>query len=197
MNKLHSTEYRQSYQRLYGIIGVLGMILPFLDVWKCGWHIPPSISESYYLGAIVPFVLILGSLGIIFFCNNGFDERDTIANRISGICALGVISFPCDSPKLLFGHIPFPAIHYVSASLLFTVFTYMCWFVFTELRSPKGWTHNKDKRNLIYRFCGFAIIIGMVLTVAKVISIFWGEVIMLEAFGIAYLLQWKLILKDK
>jgi hypothetical protein len=196
MNKLHSKEYQKSYQLLYGVIGVLGILLPILDVWKCGWVIPPSISESYYLGAIVPFVLILGSLGIIFFCNHGFDERDKWCNRISGLAALGVICFPCDSPKYIW-HMPFPAVHITSAIVFFTTCTYMCWFAFTNLRSAKGWTRTKDFRNIIYRFCGFAIIIGMVLTATGVVSLYYGEVLMLESFGLAYLIQGKVILKDR
>src|ERR1035437_1552383 len=102
---------QKSYYRLYRMIGYLGLLLIILDVWKCGWKIPPSISESYYLGAIVPFVVILGSMGIVFFCNLGFDWLDEVCNKISGLAAIGVISFPCDGKLGLF--------HYISAIALF------------------------------------------------------------------------------
>lgn len=179
----------RSWEKLSGVIGMLGMILPLLDCWKCGWKFPPSISESYYLGAIIPFTLVLGSIGIIFFCNDGFDNRDKWANRISGLAAIGVISFPCDSTNHLF-NIPFPIIHYMSAVLLFLTFSYMCIFVFTQVRSDKGYTSNKYNRNFIYIGCGSLILISLIL--AKLVNIYWSEVIMLEAFGVAYMVQGKL-----
>ena len=183
-----------SFKTLYLMIGILGAILPFLDVWKCGWHVPPSISESYYLGAIVPFVVIMGSLGIVFFCNKGYDTVDGWCNRIAGIAALGVISFPCDSPKYLANIIPYPGVHYVSAVILFLTFAYMCIFVFTELRSDKGWTKQKHIRNIIYRICGVMILAGMGIAYKNT---FWGEAWMTEFFAIGYLLQGRVAFKDK
>lgn len=180
----------RSWEKLSGVIGILGMVLPVLDYWKCGWNFPPSISESYYLGAIVPFTLILGSIGVIFFCNEGFDVQDKWCNRVSGLTALGVISFPCDSSNHLFNLIPFPAIHYISAIILFLTFSYMCIFVFTQDRNGLGNTSNKRIRNILYVIFGIIILIGMVL--AKLVNIYWGEVLMLEAFGFAYMVQGKL-----
>lgn len=176
------------------MIGILGILLPILDVWKCGWNVPPSISESYYLGAIVPFVVVMGALGIVFFCNEGFDIRDKWCNRISGIAALGVISFPCNSPKHLFGYIPFPDIHYASAVILFLTFAFMCLVAFPSMRSDCGWTKNKHIRNYLYRICGIAILIGMGVAFKYT---FWGEVIMISFFGPAYLIQGGIAFKDK
>ena len=190
-----SNEYKISYKSLYFMIGILGCLLPFLDVWKCNWHIPPSISESYYLGAIVPFVLILGSMGIIFFCNTGFNNLDKWCNRISGIAALGVISFPCDSKNKLFNLIQYPVIHYISAVILFSTFAFMCAFVFTNVRNENGYTRNKQWRNLIYRLCSISILTGMLISWK--INIFWGEVMMIYSFVTAYLIQGGVAFKDK
>lgn len=181
----------------YRMVGFLGMILPILDVWKCGWKIPPSISESYYLGSIVPFVLILGSLGIVFICNYGYDETDRVMNRISGFAALGVLCFPCNQ---------YPTLHYIYAIILFVSFALMCLFVFTGLRSPNSYDlgyanievlrKNKKRRNIIYITCGILIMIGMCLI--HFLKLFWCEVLMLESFGFAYLfVQGKLILRDE
>ena len=186
MNKLHSTEYKKAYQFNYGLIGLLGLLLPFLDVWKCGGKIPSSISISYYQGAIAPFVLILGGLGLILFCNHGFDQVDKWCNRIAGLAALGVICFPCNGPGL------YPTIHYVSAVILFLTFAFMC-FVFTGIRSQRGTTRNKEIRNIIYKTCGVLILVGFPVAYRWT---FWGEVWMLYAYGIAYLIQAKIILKD-
>ena len=187
-------KYKISFKTLYLMVGILGAILPFLDVWKCGWHFPPSISESYYLGAIVPFTCILFSMGVVFFCNTGFDDRDKWANRISGIAAIGVVSFPCDSPKRLFEFLPFPVMHYISAIVLFGTFAYMCLFVFTDVRSDVGYTRQKNMRNNIYRICGMIILFGMFY--ARFVNIFWGEVIDIYSFVAAYLIQGGFILKD-
>ena len=196
------TTVRRSWEKLYLVLGVLGMILPILDVWKCSnskqqnWVIPPSISDSYYMGAIVPFVLILGSIGIVFFCNQGFNNngKDKWCNWISGLMALGVISFPCQSLKKLFGVVPFKAIHFGSATVMFLIFSFMCLRVFTKVRSDYGWTKQKHSRNFIYYTCGITILLGMAFCI---INIFWGEVIMLESFGIAYLVQGKIIFIDR
>ena len=186
-----------SYKMLYRMIGILGMALPFLDVWKCDCVVPPSISESYYLGAIVPFVLILGSLGLIFFCNEGFNNFDKWCNRISGVAAIGVISFPCESDDCV-ACIPYPCLHYASAIVLFITFFVMCFFVFTKIRSPKSCingkkTSRKKSRDLIYKVCGISILVGMAIVFKNK---FWGEVWMLESFGFAYFVQGKTLFKD-
>ena len=174
---------RKTINLLYRTVAILGLILPIIDVWKCGWKVPPSISESYYLGAEAPFVLILGSLGIVFFCNYGFDLKDKWCNRISGLAALGVVCFPCNQYSIL---------HYISAITLFCTFAYMCLFVFTDLRSTSEYTKNKIIRDYIYRISGALIIVGFAICC---ISKFWGEVWMLIPFGISYLVQSKLFLK--
>lgn len=185
-----------SYKTLYRMVGILGMILPILDVWKSG-EVPPSISDSYYLGAVVPFVLILGSLGLILFCNTGFGPLDAWCNRISGVAAVAVLSFPCKCDDRFFG-VPYRIIHFTSATILFLTFAVMCLFVFTKIRSSRSATGgqknaNKRYRDLIYRVCGVLILVGMPIALKWT---FWGEVWMLEAFGIAYLVQGKTIFKD-
>ena len=195
--KIYEQSEQVSFKRLYLLVGILGALLPILDVWKCGWKIPPSISESYYLGAIVPFTCILFATGVIFFCNDGFDGRDKICNRISGVAAIGVVCFPCDSPKYLFWFIPFPAMHYISAAIFFGVLGYMSGFVFTRLRNRyKGWTNNKYYRNYIYILCSVCIYTCMILAATKVIPIVYAEWLMIWAYVIAYIIQGEIILKD-
>ena len=188
---------QKSYYALYRAIGYLGILLIPLDIWKCGWVIPPSTSQSYYLGAIVPFVVIIGSMGIIFFFNLGFDWRDEICNKISGLAAIGVISFPCESPKVLLGLIPYPTMHYASAILLFSTFAFMCFFVFTRYRST-GSDRLKAIRNRVYVTCGFGIVVGMVcfIILKGKTHISWSEYLMIVSFVIAYLVQGGVALKE-
>ena len=180
---------QKSYYLLYRMIGYLGFALIVLDIWKCGWVIPTSISESYYLGAIVPFVVILGSMGIVFFCNKGFDWKDEVCNKIAGLAAIGVISFPCDSV--------YSKLHYISAIVLFCTFSFMCFFIFTGCRSL-GSERLKIIRNRIYVTCGFGILtgIGCFLLLHGKNHIFWSEVIMIISFVIAYLIQGGVVLKQ-
>ena len=81
----------------------------------------------------------------------------------------------------------------------------MC-IVFTQDRRPQidhyhnhynDYGENKTIRHFVYIVCSVCILIGMLFTGFKLFSVFWGEVFMLIAFGIAYLVQGKIILKDK
>lgn len=206
-NTNNSVDYQKSYFRQYAIDGLLGLLLPILVVWQCG-KVPSSISYSYYIGAAVPFVFVMGNLGVTFFCNHGFKgvtfllnrpftNVDKICNRITGLASLCVIFFPCNSPKYAFNCIPYPDIHYASAVLLFATFSFMCLFVFTQIRSSFGATKQKKMRNIIYRMFGVFILLAMIAIGLKLVTVFWGEVAMLLGYGIPYLIQGKIILRDK
>ena len=86
-------------RRLRCIIGWLGMILPWLVVvlsLAFGYRFPDSISATYFVDScITPFMIILGSAGILLFTYRGYDIVDDILNTAAGICALGVCLFPC------------------------------------------------------------------------------------------------------
>lgn len=177
-----------SFLKLRKYIGVLGFFLPILIICKVG--IQSSISYSYYTAAHDIFEGSLWLIGGFFFCDKGYDWRDTLANTICGICALLVANFPCN------GH--YAWIHYVSAFTLFSTLGYISCFLFTE--SNGEYNYMKGKRNKLYTFCG-----GMIFTSVGTIAIFSyfnihifiPESFCLFPFGIAWLVKGEVVLTDK
>lgn len=57
---------------------------------------PGSISATYYVDAcITPFMIILGSAGILLICYDGYEKIDEIICTLAGIFGLGICLFPC------------------------------------------------------------------------------------------------------
>ena len=90
--------------RLRATLGWLGLLLPWIVLLLClvynepevlGHVFPNSISETYfYYTTVTPFMIILGSSGILLMCYKGYTWIDDIINTITGIAALGVCLFP-------------------------------------------------------------------------------------------------------
>lgn len=192
------------------VLGLLGMLLPFIsllggafvkDKPASWWY---SISVTYYITPAL--TLILGSCSIFFLCYRSYDKIDTVINSLSGIFALGVVLFPCANPYGIeytgFFQIPTKVsdvIHTVSAILLFLFLAYNIGFLFTKGRSKK--------RNIIYKTCSIIMIVVMVIFAFVMIAknfipaipewiVFVVEVILLFAFGFAWLVKGRAILKN-
>ena len=144
-------------RRLRCIIGWLGMILPWLVVVLSlvfGYKFPESISETYFRDpCITPFMIVLGSAGLLLVTYRGYDTVDDILNTAAGICALGVCLFPCAARSGNIGTFQLPAnvsdpIHMYSALAFFGILAYNSLFQFTK--SSGEMTDNKKKRNIIY-----------------------------------------------
>jgi hypothetical protein len=177
-----------SFLRLRKYIGLLGLLLPFLVVWKAG--VLSSISFSYYTGARDVFVGSLYAIGIFLFCDKGYDLTDTLANRIAGLCAVLVANFPCNGI--------YAWIHYVSATALFVTLGFISMFLFTK--SDGCFTEMKRIRNEIYIICGAAIFTCVIIIAVCAYfnhPIFKPETGCLIPFGIAWLVKGETILKDK
>ena len=92
-------------RRLRCTIGWLGMLLPWIvlilsAINGYGW--PDSISATYYLApCITPFMIILGSAGLLLFSYKGYGKIDDIVCSIAGVFALGVCLFPCTMDDLI------------------------------------------------------------------------------------------------
>ena len=174
-----------SFKDFYRMIGALGMLLPVFIFLRLGGHFPPSISQSYYTDAREFFTITMGSLGLFFIANKGYDTLDSICNKIAGIVAIIVPMFGCEGQ--------YSWLHFTAAVIFFWVLAFMCLFVFTQGESG---TPEKGLRNIVYISCGAVIILGMVL-IAAVKNIAFGEIIMLEAFGFAYFVKGNTLFKDK
>ena len=175
---------QMSFKDLYRMTGLLGMLLPVFIFLRLGGSFPPSISQSYYTPAREFFTITMGSLGLFFLTNKGYDIIDNICNKLAGSMAIVIPMFGCEGP--------YSWVHFSAAVLFFVILAVMCIFVFTTGYSG---TAQKHKRNAVYRVCGLLILLGMVFT-AITKQIATGEIIMLESFGFAYFVKGNALFRD-
>lgn len=188
------------------VLGALGMLLPVISVigglfvrnkpdsW---WY---SISVTYYITPAL--AIILGACAIFLLCYRSYNTIDTVINVLSGICAFGVVLFPCDNPYGIeyvgFFQIPVgisAVIHSICAMLLFALLAFNIGWLFTR-------GHN-TLNNKIYKVCSYSMIVIMVFFVITIIAGHLGfaypkwlvmivEAILLLLFGFAWLVKGKL-----
>ena len=122
--------------------------------------LPHSISATYHvLSCITPFMIILGSAGILLICYDGYDKQDSIICTLAGIFGLCICIFPCSTypnnidldPNILIGTFQLPAgisgwIHNIAAVIFFGLLAYNSFFLFTK--SSGEMTPEKKKRNI-------------------------------------------------
>lgn len=187
------------------VLGALGMLLPVIsiigglfvknkpDSW---WY---SISVTYYITPALP--IILGACAIFLLCYRSYQTIDTVINVLSGICALGVVLFPCENPYGIeyvgFFQIPVgisTVIHSASAMLLFALLAFNIGWLFTR--------GNNTLNNKIYRICSYSMIAIMACFVIIIVAGRFGfnypewlvmivEAILLLLFGFAWLVKGK------
>ncbi len=196
--------------RLRATIGWLGMLLPWIVLFLSGiygYGFPDSISATYYLPTcITPFMIILGSAGLLLFSYKGYDKQDDVVCTIAGALALGICLFSCGTEDLAirwselvaftnvgtFQIIPRVSgiLHNICAIGFFALLAYNSLFLFTK--SSGEMTANKKKRNIIFRVCGVGMAISFIAIVPISIFDWWGgvwlvETIALACFGISWL----------
>lgn len=196
--------------RLRCTIGWLGMILPWIVLLMSavyGYGFPDSISATYYIPTcITPFMIILGSAGLLLLSYKGYDRWDDIICTIAGIFAICVCMFTCDTEDLIirwpelagltrvgtFQIIPSVSgiLHNICAIGFFGLLAYNSIFLFTK--SDGNMTENKKKRNIIFRVCGIGMAVSFIAIIPISIFKWWGgiwivETIALTFFGISWL----------
>ena len=207
---------KMNFQR--NVLGMLGMALPGIQLavvllFGRGYNPPgalTSISATYYSTAFVPFVGLLICVGIFFLCYEGYDIKDRILSKITGIAAIVLVLFPCELPGartwnflMLPMRITNP-IHLASAGIFFVCLVIMVGFQFTKtgegaVIQPGS---RKWRRNILYYVCS-GIMAGILVIgfggsrlFGFAYLVFMGEATALEAFGVAYLTKGGKILKD-
>lgn len=188
-------------KQLRCLIGSLGMALPWIVVilsLAYGYHFPNSISATYFIPTcITPFMIILGSAGVLLFTYKGYDIVDNILNSIAGAFALGVCFFPCAGQAGNIGTFQLPhmtsnIIHNICALGFFGILAYNSIFQFTK--SDGNPNAKKKKRNIIYIVCGIGMIASFILLplvkygVINIPHVIWLiEAIALQFFGISWI----------
>jgi hypothetical protein len=193
------------------LIGCFGLILPALlwliDGWRSTegllpWRLLPSVSAYYYTGAVSVFAGILVALALFLFSYRGYDNtyhrRDRIAAIIAGVAAVLVALFPTGAPgdlEALSWWTPLIGrIHYASAVVLFGAFIFfsLCLFRKSKVKRGDPLPRGKKFRNLIYIFCGVAMVACMLwagIASLKDAPIFWPEALALEFFAVSWLVK--------
>lgn len=197
-------------RRLRCTIGWLGMLLPWIVLilsFASGHGFPDSISATYYLPTcITPFMIILGSAGLLLFSYKGYDKHDDIVCSIAGLFAIGICLFSCGTTDLV---VRWPelailtnvgtfqiasnisgTLHNIFAFGFFGLLAYNSMFLFTK--SSGDMTDNKKKRNIIFRVCGIGMAASFIAIIPISIFNWWGgiwivETIALAFFGISWL----------
>lgn len=196
-----------SYLTIRRIVGALGFLLPIVvsvgcvTIGSCTGLLP-SISEYYGTDMRNVFVGVLFTIGFFLFAYRGHDRVDDIAGDFGFVFAFAIALFPVTSDSATVR-----AIHFISALGLFSVLSFFCLVLFTRTSKDKRPTMEKLFRNKIYRACGIAILLSIVLiavyhfflshtAVANLKPIFWLETIALWAFGWSWFVKGGTLFRD-
>lgn len=184
-------------KQLRCLIGGLGMALPIMVLvlsLAYGYPFPDSISETYYRATCVaPFMMILGSAGMLLMTYKGYDIVDNILNTLAGVFAWGICLFPCSAAGAPYHVGTFQLMRYISndihmicALAFFGILAYNSLFQFTK--GDGNPTPNKKKRNIIFRICGIGMIASFGLLLFNIPHvIWWVEAVSLFFFGISWI----------
>ena len=207
-----------SYMALRNLIGFLGMMLPLILIFatrasEMSVVIEPSISDYYYTNSGDLLVVTLCILGVFLFTYRGYDLMENILSSIAAIAATGVAFSPTatkipgatfsvhtlkfEVPEI-FGieiHAIFAALFFISLSIISLIY-----FPQTDADPATGIKGTKKaNRNVIYRTCGWIMLICVVIMAVYFISvrfksltgnfpfIFTMETIAVEAFALSWL----------
>ncbi|MEO6734429.1 MAG: hypothetical protein ABIN01_24625 [Ferruginibacter sp.] len=213
-----------SYYLLRQLIGILGIALPFILTFGAKYfghcnEAQPSISHYYYSITHIVFVGVLCVLGGFLITYRGKTKFENYTSNLAGAFAFGVAIFPtnfngfvgeggtsCQFIKLTTSNNDIvPAyigrLHFGLAALLFICFVIFCLKIFQELDDISQAGYKKQRRNRVYKICGYAIMASIVCIAGITFYndktgkdiwpnyIYWFETTSLLPFGISWLLK--------
>jgi hypothetical protein len=208
-----------SFVNLRRLIGLLGMLLPLVcflgGALFAHLALQPSISSYYYTNVRDVFVGIMVGVSMFLISYRGYEAIDDLVSTVTGITGLGIALFPCivtSSSIQIVGFFQLQSavsniFHMTSAGIFFFMLAMNSIFIFTLTDSKGHRTRNKKIRNAIYVACGVIIlaalaclgILNLVLTPEQLNNtpvVFILETVLLEAFGISWLVKGQTILQD-
>jgi hypothetical protein len=205
---------KYSYRRLRRAIGYLGMGLPVLLIifslipfFETDFQ--KSISHYYYTNLREFFTGILCAVGLFMIrykgkSNSNYLKNENFLTNLAGIMAVCVAFIPVNPDYTWmkkYTLIPYNwemigGVHYLSAALLFLIFSLLAINVFTEgQRAESSLSRSSFNENNIYRFCGYTILGAVILVPVSshfnwfTYSTFLLEMIALILFGTAWLIK--------
>jgi hypothetical protein len=199
-----------SYLTLRRAVGVIGMALPpVLAVGGLvvdGVGLQASVSDYYYTGMRNVLVGSLCAIAV-FLGSYRYGRPDAVAGAVAAVAAVGVALFPTTPAGDPGGVDAVGVVHLVSATTFFLTLAWFCLVLFTRTDPHRRPTRRKLQRNVVYRVCGVAILLSVVLAgvvlalpeegwVSTVHPVFWLESLAAVAFGIAWFVKGETILTD-
>ena len=212
-NKKNGSSLVISYLVLRKAIGILGIALPFVlylgALLFFQTELRSSISSYYHTRMGDVFVGIIFAFGIFLYSYRGYERADDVAGFWGCIFAIGVALFPttpAGEDRNVVGYL-----HLVFTVAFFATLIYFSLFLFVKSSiKEKPYPKKKQQRNIVYRVCGWVMIIcmlgiaiGFFLDSAKAwlggSLIFWMETLAIWAFGISWFTKGEAIglLNDK
>jgi hypothetical protein len=187
------------YRALRLLVGLVAFALPFVVMLISSTPLS-SISASYHTKARDVFVGLIFVIGALLWAYNGHTLQEKWVSKAGALAAICVAIFPtscdlCESDTKA-------TIHYGAAVILFSILAYFCLGPFRKKKEAE--TVKTRRRNMIYLICGLTIVVCMLgagvtefaisAATRKALSVtFVAEVVMLFAFGIAWIVAGKVI----
>lgn len=214
-----------SYLVLRRLVGILGVLFPFILVlgfliYNCDGQVFQSSISSYYHTCVkhifggVLFVIAFflyayigykDKKGSVSNCKSilcKIDLQDNQVGNLACLCAIGVALFPTTAESQKIGIVGI--LHIIFAVGFFICLIYFCLCLFTRSK-PESLSDRKLKTNKIYKLCGYAIALFILLIpVIGIISrllgiyellhdnikyVFVLETLALWAFGVAWFVK--------
>lgn len=197
---------KKMYLRIRNLCGLLGIILPWLALFSAGIADHPSedwwwsLSATYYLSPALVGVLVPACIVLISYI--GYDSLDNFITSLAGTFGLGIVLFPCkvswiaEGTPVGFFQIPVEVshiVHVICSALFF--FTIAMNSIFQFTRTKGDVTDRKRVRNIIYRVCGYGMLVLLaVLAIMRLLKApgYFAmiiEIVLLLLFGIAWLVK--------
>jgi uncharacterized membrane protein YbhN (UPF0104 family) len=174
-----------SYMTLRNLIGLSGMLLPFVLVIftkeSNGRFTEPSISDYYYTANGDLLVVLLSVLGVFLFCYRGYNWKEKAWTTLAAVCGIGVAFSPTRTRWDIDGtrqidkfhsvHSPNSTVanflgfeqHLMFAAIFFIALAIIALAYFPKsssnlMKKPDGKRTAKAKRNIVYRICGWTML---------------------------------------
>ncbi|MDO8998427.1 MAG: hypothetical protein Q7W45_01585 [Bacteroidota bacterium] len=214
--------YALSYLALRKIVGFLGITFPIILIlgaiaFGACKGVQASISDYHNTSMRDVFTGILCAMSLFLFAYAGYDKLDFWMAKLCGILGFMVAIFPDgldDNECTIYVNQIIPPwmekVHLYSAGAFFLVLAYFSIFLFTKSnKATAAQTAQKKKRNLIYKICGYIMVVCIVILLLyfqipglkekfeKYSPVLFLEIIALWAFGFSWLVKGETILKDK
>ncbi|HWG26926.1 DUF998 domain-containing protein [Actinospica sp.] len=204
-------ELAVSYLFLRRAIGLIGSLLPIVlplgySISTGKWQLLESVSSYYYTDMRNVFVGSLCSIGVFLICYR-YEHWDDVITTLAGAFATAVAFFPTLPPNASSLARVVGVLHDVFAVCFFVAMALMSLLLFTRSNVPPTQrTPAKNTRNLVYRICGWLILLFTVLAVLTAFSprsftdavhpLFWCEAIATFAFGFAWWVKGQTLWRD-